>query len=100
MSEQQHASAKHHITGFVLSLLLTFAALFLALNTPLSVGLKLTVIIVLAVFQMLVQLVYFMHVTEGSKIYQIISFSYGIFVAVCVVAGSIWLMLLNGMSMY
>ncbi|SDX12813.1 cytochrome o ubiquinol oxidase operon protein cyoD [Marininema mesophilum] len=98
MSEQQHASAKHHVIGFALSLVLTFVALFLVINTPLSAGLKLTAIIILAIFQMLVQLVYFMHVTEGSKVYQIISISYGLFVAVCIVAGSIWLMLLNGME--
>ncbi|MFC4076341.1 cytochrome aa3 quinol oxidase subunit IV [Salinithrix halophila] len=96
---QHQATVKHHIVGFILSLLLTFAALFVVLKAPLAVSIKLTVIVVLAILQMAVQLVYFMHVTEGSKLYQVISLGYGIFVAVCVVAGSIWIMLYNTMHL-
>lgn len=98
MSQQKQASAKHHVAGYAFSLVLTFVALFVALYTSLPASVKLTGIVVLAILQMVVQLIYFMHVTEGSKIYQLLSLGYGIFVAIVVVAGSIWIMLYNTMT--
>ncbi|MGA9172435.1 MAG: cytochrome aa3 quinol oxidase subunit IV [Thermoactinomyces sp.] len=98
MEQTQHHSPKHHIIGFIWSLLLTFAALWVTLKAPIPVSLRLTIIVILAILQFIVQLVYFMHISEGNdKVFQIINLLYGIFVAVVTVVGSIWIMLYSSM---
>jgi cytochrome aa3 quinol oxidase subunit IV len=99
MANQKNHSPKHLIVGFVLSLLLTFAALLVILETPFVLGVKLTIIYVLAFLQFLVQLIFFMHITENAetKIWTIINTAYAIFIAVVTVVGSIWVMLYNTM---
>jgi cytochrome aa3 quinol oxidase subunit IV len=100
MEKAQHHSPTHHIIiGFIWSLVLTFAALWVTLKAPLAVSVKLTIIVVLAILQFIVQLVYFMHINEGNaKIYQIINLLYGLFVAIVTVVGSIWIMLYSTMT--
>jgi cytochrome aa3-600 menaquinol oxidase subunit IV len=96
--DQHSHSPKHHIIGFLWSLILTFAALGVVLKTPLSDSVKITIILVLAVLQFIVQLVYFMHISEGNeRVFTIINMVFGIFVAVVTVFGSIWIMLYNTM---
>lgn len=82
-----------HILGFILSLVLTFAALWVALYAPVSKPVMLTAILVLAVMQFFVQLLMFMHWTEGSGTYQVVTTLYGVFVAVVTVVGSVWIFL-------
>ncbi|WP_066064741.1 cytochrome aa3 quinol oxidase subunit IV [Neobacillus soli] len=81
------------VFGFVLSLVLTFAALFVALKTSLSFNAIIWIIGTLAVIQAALQLFMFMHLKDGedSKA-QTINILYGIFIAVVTVAGSIWVM--------
>jgi len=82
-----------HVLGFLLSLVLTFGAAWVALETDISVGTTLWVIGTLAIVQAALQLFMFMHVTEGNdKSTQIINIVYGVFVAVVIVAGTIWVM--------
>jgi cytochrome aa3 quinol oxidase subunit IV len=96
--EQHNHSAKPHIIGYILSLILTVLAFVVMLYTSLPMSWKITILLVLAVMQLLVQLIYFMHITESEDgVYQVINVVYGIFVAVTVVAGSIWIMIYNTM---
>jgi cytochrome aa3-600 menaquinol oxidase subunit 4 len=82
-----------HVFGFVLSLVLTFAAAWVALKTGLSYTVIMWVIGSLAVIQAGLQLFMFMHVSEGEdKKTQIINIAYGVFCALVVVIGSIWVM--------
>lgn len=82
-----------HILGFLLSLLLTFVAALVALKTSLSFSAIMWIIGSMAVLQAGLQLFMFMHVTEGedSKA-QVINIVYGVFCAIVIVAGSIWVM--------
>jgi cytochrome aa3-600 menaquinol oxidase subunit 4 len=86
------------VVGFVLSLLLTFAALFVAMKTSLSFNIIMWIIGILAVIQAALQLFMFMHLRDGedSKA-QTINVLYGVFIAVVTVAGSIWVMSFGGM---
>jgi len=81
------------VFGFVLSLVLTFAALLIALKTSLSFNVIMWIIGTLAVIQAGLQLFMFMHLTDGedSKA-QTINVIYGVFIAAVTVAGSIWVM--------
>lgn len=82
-----------HVFGFVLSLVLTFATLAVALHSNLSTSAILWLIVGLAFLQAFLQLFMFMHMTEGeSGKLQTVNIFYGIFVAIVVVIGSIWTM--------
>lgn len=82
-----------HIIGYVLSLILTFAALGLVLSSALPVTVDIVTIVVLAIMQLLVQLLMFMHVTEnhGSRTH-VMTLLFAFFVAITIVAGSAWIM--------
>jgi cytochrome aa3-600 menaquinol oxidase subunit 4 len=82
-----------HVLGFIASLVLTFAALGIALKTSLPFKTILWVIGSLAVIQAALQLYMFMHMNEGEDgKSQIINVVYGFFIAFVTVAGSIWVM--------
>ncbi|MFB1051130.1 cytochrome aa3 quinol oxidase subunit IV [Paraliobacillus sp. JSM ZJ581] len=82
-----------HVVGFLLSIALTVFALFIAFRTDFTMNVKLWIIGAFAIFQALVQLIMFMHMTEGkAKVANIINISYSIFLAVVIVAGSIWVL--------
>jgi len=85
-----------HVIGFAGSILLTIAALWFALNAPLSQWGTVTVLLVLAVLQVLIQLIFFMHITEGNgPAYHSIAISLAFLFTIAVVAGSIWVMSFN-----
>lgn len=99
MGKNQTAHSNHHdgfpwshVIGFVLSIVLTVIALWIALSLNLSATSTMVIIVVLAIFQVFVQLLMFMHLTEQEKAFQIFSIAFGFFVAIAVVAGSIWIM--------
>ncbi|WP_332238203.1 cytochrome aa3 quinol oxidase subunit IV [Sporolactobacillus sp. KGMB 08714] len=101
MHENENQAIKQEQTGFpwkqviglILSLALTFLALWVAVGLSLPVHVTLTIIVALAIFQALIQLFMFMHVTEGTEpVHQILGLLFGIFVAFAMVAGSIWIL--------
>lgn len=86
-----------HVLGFLFSLLLTFTAAGIALKTSLSFRTIMWIIGSLAVVQAGLQLTMFMHVNEGEDRHsQWINILYGVFLAVVIVAGSIWVMSFGG----
>jgi cytochrome aa3-600 menaquinol oxidase subunit IV len=83
-----------HIIGYGLSLILTAIAFWLVLETNVGTYTKIGTILILAVFQMLVQLFMFMHLTERNHgpAFQTTAIYFGLFIAVTVILGSIWVM--------
>lgn len=82
-----------HVVGFILSLLLTFAAAGIALRTSLPFHTIMWIIGSLAVVQAGLQLFMFMHVNEGEdRKSQVINIFYGILMAIVIVLGTIWVM--------
>ncbi|BDG45372.1 cytochrome aa3 quinol oxidase subunit IV [Saccharococcus caldoxylosilyticus] len=82
-----------HVVGFVLSLVLTFAALWVALSSGLTAKAIIGVIVIFAIIQASLQLFMFMHMTESdSGKIQTINMAYAFFIAIVVVAGSVWTM--------
>jgi cytochrome aa3-600 menaquinol oxidase subunit IV len=82
-----------HVLGFIMSLVLTFAALGVALKTSLPFKTILWIIGSLAVIQAVLQLYMFMHMNEGEDgKSNIINIVYAFFIAIVTVAGSIWVM--------
>jgi cytochrome aa3-600 menaquinol oxidase subunit 4 len=82
-----------HVVGFLLSLVLTFVAVFVALKMNVSYTIVMWIIGSLAVIQAGLQLFMFMHVTEGEDgKTNVINMAYSAFVAIIIVAGSIWVL--------
>ncbi|MDX8362005.1 MULTISPECIES: cytochrome aa3 quinol oxidase subunit IV [Bacillaceae] len=82
-----------HVLGFISSIVLTFIATGVALKTNLSFNVIMWIIGSLAVIQAGLQLFMFMHMTEGEDgKANIINIGYGVFIAVVIVVGSIWVL--------
>jgi cytochrome aa3-600 menaquinol oxidase subunit IV len=87
-----------HLIGFVLSIVLTLFALWVALETDLSLTWILIIIFGFAFLQAALQLLMFMHVTENSTSskltgrVQVGNILFAAFVAIVIVIGSVWVM--------
>ncbi|WP_058308298.1 cytochrome aa3 quinol oxidase subunit IV [Gracilibacillus massiliensis] len=89
------------LVGFVLSIALTLLAVFVAFNTNFSKSIILGIIGTLAIFQALIQLFMFMHVTEGKEgIINVVNMIYSVFLALVIVFGSIWVLTSGHASMH
>ncbi|GMA51471.1 cytochrome o ubiquinol oxidase subunit IV [Alicyclobacillus contaminans] len=90
-----------HVVGLVVSLVLTFAALWLVQAHAMPHGLLLAVILVLAVLQIVVQLFFFMHFLESyGPRYHVTSLALAFVFTVCIIAGSLWIMTFGGEQTY
>lgn len=92
-------SLRSYVIGFGLSLVLTFAAYFIAqqhveaLHQAFSHQFLTVAILVLAVAQLIVQLVFFLHVSHGPNArWNIMILLFMILVVLIVVIGSLWIM--------
>lgn len=64
---KEHGTIKSYISGFILSLVLTLISYYLVVNKTFSGGLLLAVILGFAVMQMIVQIIFFLHLGRGPK---------------------------------
>ncbi|SMF83526.1 cytochrome o ubiquinol oxidase operon protein cyoD [Paenibacillus uliginis N3/975] len=96
VQEEHHGSFKSYTIGFICSIILTVIPIAVVLNEWLQgTGLAL-VLMIAAVLQLFVQLLFFMHLREEKNPrYNLISLILGLVILVVIVAGSIWIMLNN-----
>ena len=89
-SQHEHKTVESYIIGFILSLIFTFIPYFLVVNhTVVDGGLYLT-ILGFAVLQMLVQVIFFLHLGRGPKpFYNVGFFIATVGIMLVVVVGSI-----------
>lgn len=93
-----HGSLKEYAVGFALSIILTIIPLLVVLNGWMTGMAAMLVILVTAVLQFAVQLLFFMHLREEkAPRYNLMALILGIVVVATVVAGSIWIMVHNKM---
>ncbi len=86
-------STKPYIIGFGLSVLLTAEAFFLTINHSLSTQTIITIVLGLAIVQLLVQLLFFLHLDRiGKAPWNILVFVFTAIVVATVIFGSIWIM--------
>lgn len=91
--QTHHGSYVAYIVGFVLSIVLTLVAYFAIVNDWLSGTAALLFVAALAVLQLLVQLLFFLHMgQERGPRWNLMTFVYAGMVVVIVVIGSIWIM--------
>ncbi len=102
MSEQKTVVARHDTThgsvrsytiGFVLSLVLTLTAYLLVVNDVFSSWTLVGVLATLAITQLVVQLIYFLHLGRESRPrWNLTVMSFAVMVVVILVFGSLWIM--------
>ena len=91
--ETRHHEAKYksYIIGFILSIVTTLLAYFLVVNHVWPKEMLTYVVLGIAVVQLLVQVVFFLHLGRGSRL-KSITFLFAILIVLVVVIGSLWIM--------
>ena len=88
-----HPTLGAYVTGFVVSLLLTILAYLVVVKDIVDIRLVVPVIVILAVTQLVVQLVFFLHLGRETKPrWNMMAFLFMLLVVFIVVAGSLWIM--------
>lgn len=92
-AELPHASLREYLIGFVLSLILTAIPFWLVMTMPLSPAVTAAVIMGFAVVQIVVHMVFFLHMNSKSEGgWTMLSLIFTITVVVIMLAGSLWVM--------
>jgi len=88
-----HGTVKEYIVGLILSIVLTAIPFALVMNGGVSSGLTLAIILLCAIAQVFVQLVFFLHMnTSSEQIWNTTSAVFIVLIVAIVVLGSIWIM--------
>ena len=88
-----HGSVRSYVIGFVLSVVLTAAAFGLVMQQVLGPTESIIAIAVLAFIQILVHLVFFLHMnTSSSQRWNLISLGFAVLVAVILIGGTLWVL--------
>ena len=90
---ERHTASHDYVMGFVLSVVLTGVPFWLVMTDTLEAQVTAFVIVALAAVQMIVHVVYFLHVRlESEKGWTLISLVFTLIFLVIVLAGSLWVM--------
>lgn len=90
---QETGAFKSYLTGFLLSILLTLVAYFIVVEHVFSSRILVYTIIGLGIVQMLIQLLFFLHLGQEPKPYWNCQlFLFMITILLIIVIGSLWIM--------
>lgn len=88
-----HGSLRGYATGFLLSVALTAIPFWLVMARPLADTTTAVLILALAAVQMIVHVIYFLHVNSKTESgWSIMALIFTIIVVVIVLSGSLWVM--------
>lgn len=93
VAELPHATLRDYAIGFILSVILTAIPFWLVMTMQLSAGTTGAIIMGFAVAQIVVHMIFFLHMTpkaEGG--WSLTSLVFTIIVVVIMLAGSLWVM--------
>lgn len=89
---KSHGSSKSYLTGFILCATLTIIPFALVMSPTFSRPTTLLILVALAVAQIVIQLVYFLHMNRSSEGgWNLISFVFTLVILFIIVALSIWI---------
>lgn len=89
----EHGTMWSYVVGFLLSLVFTAIPYYMVVNQTVSGTALLATILGIAVLQMLVQIVFFLHLGRGPKpLYNVAFFVSTVGIILVVVGGSMWIM--------
>ena len=88
-----HGNTKQYTIGFILSVILTVIPFGMVMAGGFGRGIVMAVIAITAVAQVLVQLVYFLHMNSSSEHrWNVIAFIYTVLCIAVLLVGSVWIM--------
>ena len=92
--EASHGSFKSYMTGFVLSIILTAIPFWLVMGDVLeSKTLLVAAIMILGTIQIVVHMVYFLHMnTKSEQGWNVLALIFTVVIVVITLAGSLWVM--------
>lgn len=91
--ETTHATVASYTAGFVLSILLTITPFLVVVNHLMSGWMLTFTLVGFAVSQLMVQLIFFLHLGRESKPrWNLLVFLFALLVIIIVVVGSLWIM--------
>ncbi|HTI17454.1 MAG TPA: cytochrome o ubiquinol oxidase subunit IV [Trinickia sp.] len=91
--DEAHGSVGGYVVGFILSVVLTAASFGLVMAHMLSPQAALISLAALAVVQIVVHLIYFLHMNNSSsQRWNVLAFVYTVVTVVIVIVGSLWIM--------
>jgi cytochrome o ubiquinol oxidase operon protein cyoD len=97
---ESHGSLGSYVAGFILSVLLTAGAFGVVLHGALDATTAMIMIAVLAFVQVVVHLVFFLHLnTSSGQGWNVLSLAYTVLAAAFLIFGTIWVMHNVGMLM-
>ncbi|MEP3350014.1 MAG: cytochrome o ubiquinol oxidase subunit IV [Marinomonas sp.] len=89
---QAHGSVKEYVVGLILSILLTVLPFYLVMSGAGSDTFTVIAIVVAAIAQVLVQMVFFLHMNGSSEqTWLTVSAVYTVFILLFVIVGSLWI---------
>jgi len=98
-SQGGHGSFKSYLIGFLLSIVLTIIPLVAILKDLVEGTAAMVVLLVTAILQFIVQLLFFMHLNDEDKPrYNLMTLIFGLVIVITIVAGSIWIMTNNAVA--
>lgn len=88
-----HGTVKSYIVGFVLSVILTAIPFGLVMAGTLPATTVVPLIVILGIVQIVVHLVYFLHLnTSSSQTWNMSAFLFTVLIVAITVIGSLWIM--------
>ena len=88
-----HGNTKQYTIGFILSVILTVIPFGMVMAGGFGRGIVMAVIAITAVAQVLVQLVYFLHMNSSSEQrWNVIAFIYTVLCIAVLLVGSVWIL--------
>lgn len=88
-----HGSVKSYMIGFILSIILTAIPFWMVMDGSASHATTLGVVVICAVIQVLVHLVYFLHLDSKSEGgWNMVAIVFSAIIILIVVVGSLWIM--------
>lgn len=90
---QAHGSVKEYVIGLILSIVLTVPPFYIVMTDAMTGGWATALILLCAVAQLFVQLIFFLHMNTSSE--QMWNVTTAIFVVILVailIVGSVWIM--------
>ena len=91
--DEAHGSVSGYVAGFILSVVLTAASFGLVLGRMLPPHALLVSVAALAFVQIVVHLIYFLHMNgKSSQRWNVLAFSYTVLTAVILIVGTLWIM--------
>lgn len=92
-TRSSHGSVRNYAIGFISSVFLTFFAYIIVVGHMFDTSMAIAIIMGLAVIQLIVQLVFFLHLGQESKPrWNIAALLFMLLVVAIIVGGSLWIM--------